>query len=389
MGRGYDVLIIGGGVIGGSIAYHLLNDGFDGTVALLEKDPSYEFAGTTRSAGGIRQQFSTEVNIRIGLYGLQAFRRFDEEMAVDGEPAHAEFRERGYLFLADERNWAVLQRLRAVQSAVGAQVELLSPDQVARIFPHLDCERIAGGSWGPQAGYMDPHGVLHGYLRKARALGAAYLHAECSAVLLHGGRAAGVRTVAGEVIEGRNVVIAAGAWAGSLGVASGIELPIDPIPRMVYWFDPAEKFDYDLPLVIAPDGLWLRHEAAKQIITGRSRPENPAICFDWDREYFMEDLWPRLAHWVPSLERLKLQRGWTGLYAMSRHDQNALVGPYPGVEGLFVAGGFSGHGLQQSPAVGKGLSEMIRLGRYETIDLGPLSIERLITGQKVLEEEVV
>jgi glycine/D-amino acid oxidase-like deaminating enzyme len=387
--RSFDVVIVGGGVMGSSIAYHLMRDGLNGTVAILEKDPTYEFATTPRSAGGARQQFSTEINIRIGSYGIGVFERFDEEMAVDGEPAHAEFRRRGYLFLGDERNWDALQRHHGLQRALGADVDLLSPREVQGIVPHLDVARLRGASWGKRAGYMDPYGVLQGYLRKARSLGAHYAQEQVVELLRRGDRMVGVRCASGHRIEGRAIVIAAGAWASEVAASAGILLPIDPVPRMAYCFDPWEKFDYDLPLVIDSEGLYFRHESGRQILTGRARPEEPGFRFDWDRQYFLEDIWPRLACWVPSFERLKLIRGWAGLYAMCRLDQNALIGAYPGIEGLYVAGGFSGHGLQQAPAVGNGISELIRLGRYETMDLSPLGLDRIFNNRRVLEEGVV
>jgi glycine/D-amino acid oxidase-like deaminating enzyme len=387
--KNYDIIIVGGGVMGSSIAYHLLKDGLDGQVAILEKDPTYEFASTPRSAGGIRQQFSTEINIRIGLYGLQAIERFDEEMAVDGDPAHAEFRRRGYLFLADDTNWEAYQRHHRLQRSLGADVELLTPEDVLRVVPHLNVEGLLGASFGRGAGYMDAYGVLQGYLRKAKSLGAHYIHAQVVKILRRGNRVIGVQTSQGEVFEGMAVVITAGPWAGEVAATAGVELPVDPVPRMAFCFDPAEKFDYDLPLVITPEDLWFRHESGKQILSGKSRPEEPGFRFDWDKAYFLEDLWPRLSRWVTPFEKLKLIRGWAGLYAVCRLDHNALIGAYPGVDGLYVAVGFSGHGLQQSPAVGKGISELIRSGRYETIDLSPLSVDRIQTGRRVLEEGVV
>ncbi len=308
---------------------------------------------------------------------------------MDDEPAHAEFRRRGYLFLADDTNWEALQRHYPLQRSLGADVELLAPEEVLQVVPHLNVEGLQGASWGRGAGYMDPYGVLQGYLRKARSLGAHYIHAKVVKILHMGNRVVGVQTSQGEVLEGTAVVIAAGPWAAEVAATAGVELPVDPLPRMAYCFDPAEKFDYDLPLVIGPEDLWFRHESGKQILSGKSRPEEPGFRFEWDKEYFLEDVWPSLARWVPSFERLKLIRGWAGLYAFCRLDQNALLGAYPDMEGLFVAVGFSGHGLQQAPAVGKGLSELIRSGRYETIDLSPLNVDRIFTGKRVLEEGVV
>ena len=384
----YDVLIVGGGVIGSSIAYHLLSDGMDGTVAVLEKDPTYEFASTSRSMGGIRQQFTTEINIRIGLYSIQAFERFDKEMEVEGEPAHAEYKPFGYLLLGDEKNWNTLQRLYRFQRSFGVDVALLSPTQINELIPHLNTEGLLGASFGRRACYMDPHGVLFGFRRKAQCLGAHYAHAEVVEIIRRENRVQGVRTSNGEVLEGAVVVIAAGPWAVEVGKMAGIDLPVEPSPQMAFHFNPAEKFDYDLSFVFAPHGQWFRHESGKQIVTGKHRLDEPGFRFGWDRRYFEEELWPGLAQSVPSFDRLKLMRGWGGLYEENTLDHNALLGAYPGLDGLYVAVGFSGHGLMQSPAVGKGMSEMIRTGCYETVDLSPLNVGRIFTGRRVFEEAV-
>ena len=386
--KAFDILIVGGGVIGSSIAYHLLNDGLDGTVAVLEKDPSYEFASTPRSMGGIRQQFTTEINIRICQYSIEAIEQFDEAMAVDGEPPHIYYHPRGYLFLADENNWETLRKQYRLQRSLGVDVDLLTPEEVKDMLPHMNVEGLLGASFGRRAGYLDAYGLLRGYQRKAKSLGADYIHAEVVEILRQKDRVHGIRTLKGEVLEGESVVIAAGPWAAEVGAMAGVELPVEPTLRMAFCFDPAEKFDYDLPFTFHPQGQWFRHESGKQVVTGKDRDETPGFRFDWDRQYFEEDLWPRLAGLVPSFERLKLMRGWGGLYAVNKLDHNALLGAYPGVDGLYVAGGFSGHGLMQSPAAGKGMSELIRTGRYETIDLSPLGLDRIFTERRVLEEAV-
>jgi len=386
--KGYDIIIIGGGVMGSSIAYHLLHDGLGGTVAILEKDPTYEYASTSLSMGGMRQQFSTKANIDIGLYSIKIIEQFDEEMAVDGEPAHAEYRPIGYLFLGDEHNWETLQKQYRLQKSLGVEVELLTPEDLKKMIPHLNVDGLLGASCGTRAGYTDPYGILQGYLRKARSMGADYLHDEVMAILRKGNRVCGVKTARGEKLEGSAVVIAAGPWAAEVGTMAGIELPVEPSPKMVYQFDPAEKFDYDLPFLFSPKGHWCRPETGRQFMSGKDREDPPGYRFDWDRTYFEETVWPELARLIPSFERLKLKKGWTGLYAVNRLDHNALLGKYPGVEGLYIAAGFSGHGLMQSPAVGKGISELIRTGRYTTVDLSPLGADRILTGCRVIEEAV-
>jgi glycine/D-amino acid oxidase-like deaminating enzyme len=374
--------------MGSSLAYHLLRDGLDGSVAILEKDPTYKYASTTLSAGGVRQQFSTKINIDISLYSISAIERFDEELAVEGEKAHAEFRRVGYLFLGGENNWEILKRQYELQKSLGVDVELLTPEDIKNMVPDMNTEGLLGGSYGPRAGYTDPYGILQGYLRKARSLGARYIHDEVTAILRQGDRVTGVKTAKGERIEGQAVVIAAGPWAAEVGAMAGVELPVDPSPRMVFHFDPARKFGYTPPFFFGPRGHWCRPETGGQFISGMNREVEPGFRFEWDRQVFEDEVWPELARLVPSFERLRLVHGWGGLYEVNRLDHNALLGSYPGVQGLYVAAGFSGHGLMQSPAVGKGMSELIRTGRYETVDLAPLGADRLFTERRVVEEAV-
>ena len=385
---GCDVVIIGGGVMGSSLAYHLLRDGLDGSVAIVEKDPTYKYASTSLSAGGVRQQFSTKVNIDICLYSIGAMERFDEELAVEGEKAHAEFRRVGYLFLGGENNWGILKKQYDLQKSLGVDVELLSPEDIKKMIPDIDTKGLLGGSFGPRAGYTDPHGILQGYLRKAKSLGARYIHDEVTAILRQGDRVTGVKTAKGERIAGRAVVIAAGPWAAEVGAMAGVELPVDPSPRMVFHFDPSRKFDYTPPFFFGPHGHWCRPETGGQFISGVNQEVEPGFRFEWDRQFFEDEVWPELARLVPAFESLRLLHGWGGLYEVNRLDHNALLGAYPGVEGLYVAVGFSGHGLMQSPAVGNGMSELIRTGRYETIDLTPLGADRIFTGRRVVEEAV-
>lgn len=383
-----DIIIIGGGVMGSSMAYHLLNEGLDGSVAVLEKDPTYEYASTALSMGGIRQQFSTKVNIDICLHGINVIERFGEEMAVEGEKANPEYRQVGYLFLGAENNWETLKRQYKLQKDLGVDVELLTPEDIKILFPDMSVESLLGGSYGPRAGYTDPYGILQGYLRKAKSLGADYLHTEVTEILRQGDRVYGIKTAKGERIESKVVVIAAGPWAAEVGAMAEVELPVDPSPKMVFHFDPAEKFDYTPPFFFSPHGHWCRPETGYQFICGKDNEVEPGFRFDWERPYFEEIVWPELARLVPSFERLKLVGGWSGLYAVNRLDHNALVGSFPGIEGLYVAVGFSGHGLMQSPAVGRGMSELIRTGRYETIDLSPLGADRIFTDRRVVEEAV-
>jgi glycine/D-amino acid oxidase-like deaminating enzyme len=311
-------------------------------------------------------------------------------MAVDGEKAHAEFQQRGYLFLANKKNWPVMNRHHEFQTKLGVDVALLSSKETLKIVPHLKTNDLVGSSFSPGDGYLDPYGTLQGYAKKARSLGVTYITDEVTRIMRDGDRVTGIVTRKGDTCTGAIVVDSAGPWAAEVGFMAGVELPIDPVRRMAYVFQPAVIFDYDLPLVIDVTGLYFRHETGRIIMTGKSIVDEPlGFNFTVDNAFFNNDMWPILANRVPIFDRLKLIRGWAGLYAINRLDSNALIGAHPDLEGFYMAIGFSGHGFQQAPAVGKGMSELIRLGCYETIDLSPLSYGRVLTGNLVVEQEVV
>ena len=201
----------------------------DGRVAIVEKDSSYEFASTPRSVGGIRQQFSTDVNIRVCLYSVAAFERFDEEMAVDGEPARCDYRPNGYLILGGENNWETLKGQYELQRSLGVEVEMLTPDDLVQLYPHVNVGDLVGGSLGRRAGYMDAYGVMQGYLKKARSLGARYLRAEVAKVICQGQKVTAVETTNGDRLHTGAAVLSAGAWSGDIAATMGLELPVVPI----------------------------------------------------------------------------------------------------------------------------------------------------------------
>lgn len=386
----FDIIIIGGGVIGSSIAYHLANDGFNGRIAVFEKDPTYEKASTVLSVGGIRRQFSTEVNVRICQYSLSFYREFSERMEVDGERPEIDFKPRGYLFLGNERNWPLLVKHQAFQRSLGVETQLLTLEETLKIIPDLYTDDLIGSSFSPGDGYMDPHSTLQGFIKKAKHLGVTYLYQEVVEILREGNRLEGVRTIDRTRYLSPIVINAAGPYAGEIGRMVGVEIPVVPVRRMVYLVRPPKLFEYDLPLTIDPSGVYFLHETGRQILTGKSRKEEPpGFNFSWDRQYFQEEIWPSLAHRIPLLNELKLVSGWAGLYEINQWDFNGIIGRHPEISGFFMAVGFSGHGFQQAPAAGKALSELIRLGRYETVDVSPLGYERILEGRKVLEEEVI
>ena len=385
-----DVVIIGGAVMGSSIAYNLLNDGFDGEVLVLERDPTYEHSSTALSVGGIRQQFGTKVNLDIARYSVPFYEKFDELMEVEGERPHADFRQAGYLFLGMEQKWPVMKRLHEFQISQGMDVRLLKPQEIQDIIPHINLEGVVGATFGPRDGYLDPHGVLSGFVKKAKSMGARYITDEVVEIVVKSDRIGGVRSRKGEWIRSPIVVNAAGPFAREMGMMAGIDIPVDPLRRMVYECKPPKEFDYEVPLTINTTGLYFRTETGGRILTGKSNEDEPiGVNFTWERTLFYDEIWPELAHRIPLFDRLRLQGGWAGLYAENRLDHNAILGEHPEVKGFYMAVGFSGHGLQQAPAVGKALSEAIRLGRYDTVDVRCLGMDRFKTGELVIEEAVI
>ncbi len=376
--------------MGSSIAYHLAHDGFGGRMAVFERDPTYERASTVLSVGGIRRQFSTEVNVRLSQFSLHFYREFRERMEVKGEQPEIDFKPRGYLFLGNEKNWHLLVKHQAFQKSLGVETQLLDGDETLRLIPDLNTEDLVGSSFSPGDGYMDPHSVLQGFVKKAKHLGVRYIHQEVVKIKRNGDRLEGVTTRDGRTYSSPIIINAAGPYAREIGKMADVDIPVLPVRRMVYLFKPRRLFSYDLPLTIDTSGVYFLHETGRQILTGKSRLEEPyGVNFTWDRNYFNEVIWPSIAHRVPLFDELKLMSGWAGLYEINQWDYNGIIGRHPELNGFFMAVGFSGHGFQQAPAVGKALSELIRLGRYETVDVSPLSYERIMKGEKVLEEEVV
>ncbi|MDH3232066.1 MAG: FAD-binding oxidoreductase [Alphaproteobacteria bacterium] len=388
----YDVAIIGGGVVGCSVTYFLAADpGFDGTIAVIERDPSYEECSTTRSAGSIRQQFSTPENIAMSLFGRAFLDGIGETLAVDGEAPDIGFVERGYLFLASEATKAALEQSHAIQKAHGADNVLLAPAEIAARYPWLSTAGVAVGSLGLSGeGWFDPASLLHAFRRKARSLGAAFLRDEVTGIERAGGRVTALALASGGRIACGSVVNAAGPRAGRVAALAGIELPVTAKKRFVFVFDCREELP-GCPLVIDPDGVYFRPESGKFI--GGVSPEagEDPDCFDLEVDYtwFDERVWPRLAARVKAFEAVKMAGAWAGHYDYNTVDQNAVLGPHPEVGNFFFANGFSGHGLQQSPATGRATAELIIHGGYRTLDLSRFGYGRFAAGEPVRELAVV
>jgi sarcosine oxidase len=389
-----DVVIVGGAIVGSAVATFLaMRPDWDGQVVVVERDPTYRTSSTTLSAASIRLQFSTPLNIEISRFGIFLIKDLDRWLGVPDAPRpEIDFVEGGYLFLATPAGLPVLEANHAVQRAHGVNVALLDPAELRRRFPWMALDDIAGGSLGlSDEGWFDAHALLQAFRRRARALGVTYLAGEVVGVDRDGSTLRGVRLADGRSIEADVVVNAAGPRAAEVAAMAGIDLPVRPRKRFVYHFDCRARLG-PAPLTINPGGVYFRPEGPAWI-GGYSPREGEAdpdtLDLDVDRAPFETVVWPELARRVPAFESLRLLDAWAGHYEVNTLDHNAVIGPHPDVPGFLFANGFSGHGLQQAPAVGRGLAEFIATGAYQTLDLTPLGYERILRNQPVHELNVV
>ncbi|HXW25622.1 MAG TPA: FAD-binding oxidoreductase [Xanthobacteraceae bacterium] len=385
----FDVVIVGGAAIGSAIAYFLLHDlGFAGTVAVIERDPTYARASTTLSAASIRQQFSTPENIRMSRFGI-AF--FDGLKLRFGREASVDFRAGGYLLLADAAGRAVMAANHAIQQAEGADILLMDAPQLTARFPWLNASDLAAGAFGRTGeGWFDSHALLHLLRRGARERGAVYVHGEVAAIERRRRHVDAATLADGRRIACGTLVNAAGPQAGDVAALAGLALPVEPRKRCI--FVVACRADLAaMPLLIDTAGVWVRPEGTG-FICGVSPPDDadPRADGDFDVDYalFETAVWPALAHRVPAMEALKLVRAWAGHYDFNTFDQNAVIGAHPQVANFIFANGFSGHGLQQAPAAGRAAAELIVHGRFTSFDLTRFGYERIAANRPVREANV-
>lgn len=385
----YDIIIVGGAVMGSSVAFHLLTAEPKLKLAVVERDPAYTRASTALSLGGVRIQFSLKENIQISLYARKRFSTFEEEMAVNDMKPSIQFRQDGYLFLIEDSGRALAEEALTLQKSLGGEAEWWSTEEIKKRFPLFSADGFIGGTFGPKDGYLDPYGLLMGYRAKAVSIGAHYIADEVVELRKSGKAMSGVGLASGQILNSPIIVNAAGAWSAELARTAGVELPIIPIRREVFAVKPSVNLERPLPLTITPSGLYFRSETGGLILVGRSMEEDKVgFDFNWDWGRFQETLWPELARIIPAFETLKLVRGWAGLYDQNLLDSNAFLGPWPELQGLYLINGFSGHGLQQSPAAGRYLAELI-LGRTPTLDLRCFSPQRILDHRPLQEGGIV
>jgi sarcosine oxidase len=388
-----DVVIVGGAIIGSSIATFLAGGpDFDGRIVVVERDLTFRTSSTTLSAASIRLQFSTPLNVLISQFGVEFLKSLDRYLAVDGDAPEIDFVENGYLFLATDAGRPTLEHNHAVQRELEVPVELLTPVELQRRFDWLQTDDLAAGSLGLAGeGWFDAYALLQAFRRKARSLGVEERAGEVVGLLVEGDRVSGVRLADGSEIGADWVVNAAGPRAADVAAMAGIALPVRPRKRHVYHFESPARLG-DAPLTIDPTGVYFRPEAPAYIAgfsPHNDEPDPDTLDLTADRASFETLVWPALAHRVPAFDEVRLLDTWAGHYEVNTLDHNAVVGPHTRLTNFILANGFSGHGLQQAPAVGRGIAEWIATGRYETLDLSPLGYGRIERNEPIRELSVI
>ncbi|MER9463274.1 MULTISPECIES: FAD-binding oxidoreductase [unclassified Mesorhizobium] len=386
----YDTVIIGGAIVGSSVAYYLREEGFSGSIALIERDPQFAHAATTLSMASIRQQFSIPENIRLSQFTLNLFRRLKETFGTDADIG---FREGGYLILAGEAGLPILKANHEAQVAEGADILLEDADQLAKRFSWLSTEGISAGAFGRSGeGWFDAHAMLTLFRKALRDRQVDFIAADVTGIERQGNRVTGVDLDNGERLQAGIVVNAAGPNAGKVAGMAGLVLPVEPRKRNVFVFEAREKYA-DMPLLVDPSGIYVRPEGSVYLTGGAELEEGDGPAdprdFDVDWPLFEEVIWPVLATRIPAFEAIKPTRAWAGHYDYNTLDQNAVIGPHPEVENFIFANGFSGHGLQQAPAVGKALAELLVHGGYRTVDCSAFGYARVAEGRAFRELNVI
>lgn len=383
------VVIIGGGVMGSALAYWLTRLEPGRPVIVIERDPTYEHASSALSAASIRQQFSTAVNIRISQASIAFLRHAADELGIDDERPDILLREHGYLYLADAVGAVQLRRAHTVQKACGADVALMDPAALAGRFGWLHTADLSLGALGQSGeGWFDGYTLLMAFARKARRQGARYVNEEVRELAIDGQRVSDVILADGTRIACSHVVNAAGPWARQVAALAGVELPVFARKRTVYVIScPAALAPF--PLLIDTTGFWIRPEGAK-FIAGLA-PDDDAVDQPLEPDYaaFESRLWPALAHRIPAFESARLERAWAGYFEMNSFDHNALLGPHPALGNFLFMNGFSGHGMQQAPVIGRALAELILLGRFHSLDLSELLFTRIAENRPLFEAQVI
>jgi glycine/D-amino acid oxidase-like deaminating enzyme len=393
----YDIVIVGGAIMGSSAAWFLSDDkDFDGTVLVVEKDPSYEFSSTMHTNSCMRQQFSSPLNVRISQFAADFVKNLPSYMGNDSRVPNLSIHSFGYMYLADNADFAdILRQNQVTQNAAGAATQLMTPEQIKAAYPFYNVDDIVLGSINTvDEGFWDATAVFDWWRRSARERGVEYVQNEVVAMTKNaaGTQVESVTLKSGEVIACGKVLNASGPRAVETAKMIGVTMPVEPRKRYSWVFSAEKPLDRDLPLTIDPSGVHVRENGGGTYQAGGHTDIDPAVGYDdfhMDHSLWENHIWPILATRIPQFEAIKVQSEWVGHYAYNTLDQNAITGPHTEVENFFFLNGFSGHGLQQSPAMGRGTAELMVHGAYKTLDLSPFHFDRLAQNRPILEKAII
>ena len=387
-----DVLIVGGAAVGSAAAFFLASQpNFNGKILVLEQDFSYEKSATALSAASIRHQFSTPENIRLSQFGSSFLQNIANYLAVGDEVPAVSFKERGYLFLATPDGISTLKSNHSVQKSENVDVSLLTPAQLRSRYAWLNVDDLSAGSIGNRGeGWLDANGLMQGFRKKAISLGVHYKQAKVEKLQRAGRKIISAELTDATSISFDKVINASGIGASALAQTAGIGLPVEARKRTIFYFTSSAQIE-NCPMVIDPSGAYFRPEGEGFIGGIAPSSEEDVQCDDFviQHHLFEEVLWPILAARVPGFEALRLKRSWAGHYDMNTLDQNVILGAHPDVDNLLFANGFSGHGLQHSPAIGRALSELVTFGEFRTLDLSALGWNRIVNNRPYLEANII
>jgi glycine/D-amino acid oxidase-like deaminating enzyme len=393
----YDVVIIGGAIMGASTAWFLSDDkDFDGSVLVVERDTSYEFSSTMHTNSCMRQQFSTELNVRISQFAADFVKNLPRYMGNDDRVPELTIQNFGYMYFADNEAFAdVLRESHATQIAAGAATQLMTADQIKAKYPFYNVEDIVLGSINlVDEGFWDATAVFDWWRKSARERGVEYVQNEVVAITKNaaGTRVESVTLKSGEVIACGQALNASGPRAIETAKMAGATVPVEPRKRYSWIFSAEKPLDQDLPLTIDPSGVHVRENGGGTYQCGGHGEIDPAVDYDdfnMDHNIWQDHVWPILATRIPQFEAIKVQSEWGGHYAYNTFDHNAIMGPHTTIENFFFLNGFSGHGLQQSPAMGRGTAEIMVHGAYKSLDMSPFNFERIENNNPIIEKAVI
>ena len=392
----YDVVLVGGAMYGSSVSWFLAsNPDFDGSILVVEKDPTYEFTSTAHTNSCMRQQFSNELNVRISQFAADFVKNLRSYHGGDERVPDIPIQSYGYMYLADNAEFAeVLKEGQQIQQECGAGTKHMSAEEIKRDYPFYNVDDIVAANHNLiDEGYFDGGTVFDWWKRGGKEKGVEYVTNEAVAMTKNaaGTRVESITLKSGDVVSCGTVVNTSGPRAVLTSRMAGIEIPVEPRKRYTFIFDAAQPLDRDLPLTIDPTGVHMRTDGT-YYLAGCPPDVDPAVDYDdfvQDHSIWEEKVWPIIANRIPQFESIKLINSWAGHYAFNTFDQNAILGPHTKVENFIFVNGFSGHGFQQSPAMGRGTAELITYGEYRSLDLSPFNYQRIEDNEPFIEKAVI